>query len=1233
MRLKHLELHGYKSFAARTEFSFDGGITAIVGPNGSGKSNIADGIRWVLGEQSYRVLRGKRTEDMIFSGSSQRARLGMASVSLVLDNSDGWLPIDFSEITITRRAYRSGENEYLLNGQRVRLRDITELLAKSGLAQRTYTVVGQGLVDAVLSLRPEDRRVLFEEAAGITLYQTKRAEALARLDETHANLTRVQDIIAEIAPRLRRLEREAERASHYRQLEQQLKGLLRIWYGYRWHSDQRELIRAREAVTRHETALAHLRETLTGLDEQMAALRARQAELRDQLGAWHRQSSELHRQMERVQRDLAVWQERSRWLAHQADEARAELAEMELEFQTAMERMTLAEAETEAAHARWQQVEEQVTQIQQDLTAHEARRQALSQEASRVQAQLFDLAAQATDRRNRLVQIGERTAALDQERNEQQKSLTGEQASRENLLSRIESLTVELTRLQTEKESQTREAAGLEQSLADIQARRAELRAALAEAERTIDRLQARHELLTRLRAEGEGFHAGVRAVLRAAGNRHEKTTPVESPRRASPGPQQPMLSGILGTVAQLIQVPEHLEIAIEVALGSHLQDLVVESWADAESAIAFLRQGKHGRATFLPLDTVRPLPRLALPNEKGIVGLAADLVLADGRLKPVVEMLLGRTLVVHDLSTARRVFEQLRGGFQIVTLAGDILRSSGSVTGGTAREGNQGGVLAREREWRELPAQIEAAHEKTQQLVSALAEAQADEQRVRDQAARLRIRIQEMEEAIKHAQLQRQNLERDLALIDQQLAWRRERIAQLDRTRAELAEQERTLHAELAHIELAREETDRQSTALQAELDGLHEEQLYQRLLEARTAATVAHGAWEHRRSILEGMREQQAQLQAQIQARRARLTKLEQEKEALLEQIGQQSTEETVIHGWLDALLAQIEPAEAEVAALELQYEDVKREEAALRLRLRQAESLHTEAVLAQNRCEDRLERLRRQIVDDFGLVEIEPTEGLPEQPPLPLVELVSTLPTVEALPEGLEEEIHQLKAQLRRMGPVNLDAPREYEEVRDRYTFLTTQAADLEEAGRRLREIVAELDALMRREFETTFKAVAERFKKNFSQLFGGGSARLLLTDPEDLNQTGIEIIAQPPGKRQQTLALLSGGERALTAVALLFSILEVRPPPFCILDEVDAMLDETNVRRFRQALEALSQQTQFIVITHNRGTIQAANTIYGVSMGDDSASQVVSLRLDGNHQLTTVDGSPVGMERGR
>ncbi len=1210
MRLKYLELHGYKTFASRTGFAFDGSITAIVGPNGSGKSNLADAIRWVLGEQSFRALRGKRTEDMIFAGSAQRSRLGMASASLTLDNADGWLPIDFAEVTITRRAYRSGENEYLLNGQRVRLRDITELLARSGLARRTYTVIGQGLVDDVLSLRPEDRRALFEEAAGIALYQAKRAEALARLEETRSNLLRVNDIINEIAPRLHRLEREAERTERHALLNRQLEGLLRTWYGFLWRQEQRDLRRARDALSRREEVVARCNKALEELGGRMADLRDRQARLRAQLGAWHRESSDLHRQMEGVQRDLAVWQERARLLSRQEEELRSELVGLEAQVQSLDERVAAAEGDLVSQQALLQEREAQVAQAQAELETHESRRADLSRRLADLQARALGLATEVADRRSRLAQLGERRVALAKDRADHQAAIAALDARAGELGAAKQEVAAQEATLQAEAAALEAEASRLAEALAGTQAHQTELRAALAEARRAAEHLQARHELLTRLRQEGEGLHAGVRAVLQAA---RGKT-----------------LHGILGTVAQLLHVPADYEIALEVALGGHLQDLVVESWTAAEAAIAFLRQGQRGRATFLPLDTVRPVPRLTAPPGEGVVGVAADLVQAEAHLVPVVEMLLGRTVVVGDLKTARRVFDRLQGGFQIVTLSGDLLRSSGSVTGGEGREQGRGQVLAREREWRELPAQGKAAQERCRQIEAALAQVQSDEAQTRGQMEALAVRRREVEQAIARVRAQCAGLDQEIEQTLQQKAWRAGLLTRLDEEAETVAAHDRSLQADLERLTTEREAAEQQAVALQAELDGLQGEALYRRLSEARTAVAVARGAWDHRRSALEALRERQAGLLEQIAGKRRRLSALEEERAALEKQIAAQMSQEAVIQGWLSSLAKQIEPAEVEIARLEEAREQLEQEEVTLRARLREAENSQAQALLTVNRHEDRLQRLRRQILDDFGLVDMEPAEGVPDQPPLPLGEVVSTLPVVETLPEGLEDEIHQLKAQIRRMGAVNPDAPDEYAEVLDRYTFLTTQAADLEEAARSLGGVIAELDEVMHREFEATFKAVAARFKENFAQLFGGGTARLLLTEPDDIGQTGIEIVAQPPGKRQQPLALLSGGERALTAVALIFSILEVNPPPFCILDEVDAMLDEANVRRFRQALEALSRHTQFIVITHNRGTIQAADTIYGISMGADSASQVVSLRLEGD-RIAAPDGTEVELER--
>ncbi|MEJ2210425.1 MAG: chromosome segregation protein SMC, partial [Anaerolineae bacterium] len=1042
------------------------------------------------------------------------------------------------------------------------------LLSKSGLARRTYTVIGQGLVDAVLSLRAEDRRELFEEASGITLYQAKRADAVSRLDETRTNLIRVNDIINEIAPRLRRLEREAERARHHAMLTSQLEGLLRTWYGYRWHEEQLSLERTRDALNRREASLARRRQALEALDGRMVYLRADHARRREQLGGWRQEAGDLRRRLEEVQRDLAVWRERARQLDRQRDELGSDLAQFEAQLEAVAGRVAGAQAEAARRQDLLQEREAHVAAAQAELDALEGRREELSQQMAEARAQALDTAAQRVDRRNRLAQIEERRATQAAERAEHEEALAAEEFRAGALQEQIREAEAHEQALAARVAKIDQELAALQEALDGAARRQATLESAAAEQRRQEERLQARYELLSRLRAEGEGLHTGVRAVLQA-------------------GDQ---LSGIIGTVAQHVRVPPEYEVAMEVALGSHLQDVIVRAWPAAEAAIAFLRQDRRGRATFLPLDTVRPSSRLEVPAGEGIVGLAADLVRADERLAPVVEMLLGRTLVTRDLPAARQAFDRLRGGFQIVTLAGEVLRSSGTVTGGEIRGQVPGQVLAREREWRELPAAIEQVQGRRAEAEGLLERNEARAREIRRQIEARQAGRREQEQAVTAAQARRRELEQALALARQQVGWRRRQLAHLDEARAGLDVREEELGAELARLEVEEKSAGDLVASLQGRLDELQGEALYRRLSDARTEAAVARGAWDHSRSELAGLREQEAQLRAQREAKDRRLAELGEEQAALVDQIKDRASRESVVQGWLAALRAKIEPAEAELAALDKEREELERQETTLRAWRSRAESSHSQAQLAHSRQEDRLERLRRQIMDDFGLVEMEPTEGLAEQGLLPLGQMVSALPIVEALPKGLEEEIHQIKAQLRRMGSVNPNAVDEYDEVQDRHNFLTTQAADLDEAASSLREVIAELDDVMRREFQATFDQVATRFRDNFTRLFGGGTARLLLTDLDDISHTGVEIVARPPGKRQQTLALLSGGERSLTAVALIFAILEVSPPPICVLDEVDAMLDEANLRRFRQALESLSQSTQFIIITHNRGTIE-------------------------------------------
>ncbi len=1191
MRLKQLDLLGYKTFAAETQFAFDDGITAIVGPNGSGKSNVADAIRWVLGEQSFSLLRAKKGEDMIFSGSEKRARMGMAEVTLTFDNSDGWLPIEFSEVTLTRRAYRSGENEYLLNGSRVRLRDIADLLGASGLSRRTYTVIGQGLIDTALSLRPQERRELIQEAAGLALYQGRRADAINKLDETRANLLRVNDLTAEIEPRLKRLKRQAERADEYEQIRQQLDNALRIWYSFEWGRGRDELQRIRTVAGHQQEQLTAQQALVRELSERIERIRAGQGELRQQLGEWHRQSSALHARSEAQQRELAVAEERRRLLIQQREQTLSELAALQAERDAQQARAD--EIETVLAGLADAVAEQQalVQEAQHTLDAHRQRIQSLSRARASAQETLLSLRAGITDAQNRLAQLEERRRALEAEQAEHVGLRAGLQERAETLhgqIARIEGRLVHIDGALAQAQAQHEQHAA---RVAQSQARQADLRERLNQADQHIGRLRERFEVLTRMRAEGAGLFDGVRNVLQAGGDR---------------------LQGIVGPVAELIQAPPELEVAIEVALGSQLQDVVVHTWADAQAAIDYLKHSQGGRATFLPLDTLRPGRPLEAPD--GAMGVASELVQYEPHLRVVVEHLLGRTLVCRDLTAARRILDRVQGSYQIVTPEGEIVRSSGAVTGGARTQGKQGGILAREREWRELPGQIQNLEQKRGQVVDLLDHALTDEKSARERLAAVEAGRQALQAEQREQTRRRDEAQRQAEQVTREQDWHDERIEASACEGESLAGQSQSIGQRVDGLEAQAEAAGARLAELEAQIAQQDDAGLQERLNACLSALALTRQEEAGKQAELRAARDSLRQIEQRMLARQNRQQGLSgqlSETERVLEQTHAQ---EGGLREQIQVYTARIEPAEAELSDLERQQAQLERDERQARARLQDLESRYSHIALQVSRQEDQMKNLRRQIQDDFGLVDLALGEEMSGQPLLPMDGVVSSLPEVEVLPEGLEEQMHALRRRMRLLGAINPDAPAEYREASERYEFLSTQSADLEQAITQLREVIAELDGVMEREFKQTFDAIAREFKTYFARLFNGGSARLELTAPDDLLNTGIDIVARPPGKRQQGLALLSGGERALVAAALIFAILSVSPTPFCVLDEVDAALDEANVGRFRAVLKSLSQETQFVVITHNRYTIETADIVYGVSMGDDGVSCIISHRME-------------------
>jgi chromosome segregation protein len=1180
-RLRSLDLQGYKTFASKAVFEFAPTITAIVGPNGSGKSNIADSIRWVLGEQSYSLLRGKKTEDMIFAGSEQRARAGMAAATITFDNNDGWLPIDFAEVTISRRAYRSGENEYLLNGQRVRLRDVAELLARCGLGERTYTIIGQGLVDAALSLKAEERRRLFEEAAGIGLYRSRREESLRRLDHTRRNLDRVRDIMAELRPRLRSLERQAKRAQEYDQVRQDLHAALRQWYGFHWY---RMLTVVGQAKAQAETETAareglHALETQTSAD--LNANRTRIDTLRQDVRRLSEQSTEVFREREGIGRSLAVGQERLRWVTDQATSLEAELAARSeadralgvrlgaAREEVVLRERALAESERQLRELRGEVRPESIQDLA-DLAPGQARLRLdrLHNELAATEARLGQ--GRAGLEKTRLEMDGaqqrlERARRAWEEQKarwkEAEAAAAAAEASRRETQQSESTSTVEAAEAQRAVETHLEHLAGLRS------------RAAAGEA-----RLQQVHET-----TEGD-----AEAMLKSASTRGEPLT-------------------WHGRLSQAVDPNPEAALAVRAALGAFADGFGFDSREAVLHASDQIAEGDDSTAAaMLALGGFASAGRPTTPAGDGVIGNAADLARASTPFRGAVEALLGRTWVVRDRAVARRLLPSLGEGSRLVTLKGDLFFPDGHVLLNAARP-----FRGRKEVISRLAKDLDDAR-------SRLARAEADEQGMRRQLAEAQAGARRAGEAALRAQAEEQRLRKAASE-----AQARERIGSGELDFAQ--ERSQSLEQQLAEAEAAVAAEESQRMVLTEE--GARLERIV-RLDDVRQGAEAAAVHVAHAESNLEMGRAARAEAEDRLsevesawsasrsesEERASRLTALQAERASLAASVADSERRAGEVEGRANALQAQAKPAEEALLAAEGERSALERMESQHRAEVVQAERRHSQAQIELARRQEEQASLRRRVEDDFGLVAFDFDESGEGQVPIPFEGLVEHLAQVDELPLDYESQVARLRLQLRRMGAINPEAQKEYAEVKERVEFLTAQVEDLEQAESQLQGVIAELDVQMETEFQKTFEAVAREFREAFTRLFNGGSVRLSLTDPSDLSQTGIDIEARLPGRREQGLSMLSGGERSLTACALVFALLKVSPTPFCVLDEVDAMLDESNVARFREMLRELSEQTQFIIITHNRQTVQAAEVLYGVSMGPDSASRVISLKLD-------------------
>ncbi len=1189
LRLKSLELQGYKTFASKTTFEFAGGITAVVGPNGSGKSNIADALRWVLGEQSYTLLRGKKTEDMIFNGSEHRARASMASAHILFDNTENWLPVDFTEVAMTRRAYRDGHNDYLLNEQQVRLRDLNELLSASGLADRTYTIMGQGLVDASLALKAEERRKLFEEAAGVGLYRTRREEALKRLENTRRNLERVLDIMSELEPRLRSLERQAKRASEYGRAQADLKVILREWYGYHWHKAQQELTDAREVVKAQEARLQEARGEHSRAQEEYNAFRERLSDLRARLQAWHRQSAELHGQREEVSMELAVLEERRRALIATQTSALADRERASDEERVARERLVEVEQEIARLQAEYEEAQRHHEQVQNLLQNRQTERASLEEKLRSARHQIEKWNTQRAESQARLDELKSRLESLHARIETADKAIeAAEIIARESSdayaaeRSKREFIESQLEQAEEKEERGRKEVERLENERRASNEERTNLLSAHT-------RIKTQLEVLEQAEQSLAGFAEGARFLLEAA--------------------RQMKLKGTHGALSAALDVPAELETAITAALGDTL-DAVLLDVNEIEDALHLLESNEAGRAVLLPLAENHRQPILK-PSDENCLGLASELVNAPDEMRSTVNLMLGQTLIVRDRLTARNLIREMPTHARVVTLRGEVFRGDGLIVAGKSASSS---ALSRPRQKRELTeslsilgGQIDALNREIESLSARINEAHGELTNSSVVVRETRVRLGDAEEIEKQAGLESESKRRELEWQKTQQIQLKSEADEAEAIQKNLIETQSSVESESARLQ-------EEQRAMSAQLSGMDM---------AETQGQASY--WSTRLAVAEqaladaiARKEERGRETDRFDARRlefaARLSEADTSLRDLDEGKVSMHERENALREQIETLNVVMNPAEKELETAEVEEARLQEIEANAQRSFATAERLHGQVQLEQLRKQEALDNLRQKIMDDFGLVMFEYADDVAGPVPLPFEGMIEELPVVTEVAPDLESQLMRQRTQVRRMGPINPEAKQEYDRESERYAFMRTQVDDLRKAEEDLRQVIAELDELTRQEFSKTFDAVDKQFRAMFTRLFGGGSARLALTDPDNLVETGIEIETRLPGRREQSLALLSGGERSLTAVALVFALLKVSPTPVCVMDEVDAMLDEANVGRFRDLLVELSKDTQFIVITHNRNTVQAADVIYGITMGRDSASQMISLRLD-------------------
>ena len=1182
MYFKRLEMHGFKSFAEPVVIEFHEGVTCIVGPNGSGKSNISDAIRWVLGEQSPKMLRGGKMEEVIFSGTASRKSRGMAEVTLVIDNSTGILPIDYSEVAITRRMYRSGESEYLINNNQARLRDIRELIMDTGIGVDGYSIIGQGKIADIVSNKPESRREIFEEAAGVVMYKSKKAEAQRKLESTNANLERVNDIVGEIEGRIDTLADDSQKAKEYLELREKYKEL--------------EINITLRNVEKLDLATETLKDDINEIGYAIEENSEKKGRLSQELDEARQKNENLEtlgnqardnllekvNEINRIKNKSQLDQEKLGSIERDLTRIAGEIKDLTDKKNREESNLKGVQGTLEEAQRKQDEAEKN---LQNRIEAHS--------KALRIASELSE---KIDDANNRIINLqneatGKRSEAKSME--SYRKSL---EERKKTLLEQGDEFTESQQAYEKEKSKASQEKAGIERELAAKKSELSDMRAELTNIQNDVNtltrenedlRIQAgqknsRKKTIEEMENNYEGYNGAVRYIMKAG------------------------ISGIEGVVADIITVPAGLEAAIETALGAGMQNIVCQTDDDAKRAIRMLKQNRAGRLTFLPIASIRAnainVPE-KVRNASGYKGLACDLIKYEDRYNGIFEYLLGRVAVVEDMDAAVSLAKLVSGGLRFVTLDGEIINASGAITGGKYKN-QTANLLSRKSEIDRLAAEIEELKHSYQankdelekkkaratELLSACSDAEGKITELDKSLIAVNGQIELIEKSLEGAKDSDEKKEKELATIEND-------FAKLEKTVAGLLAEAKAAEDEIASIENSSESLADDYEKAREKASAESEE-----ITQARINKTSCEGECTSAKQLIDRIEQTCADYKNQIEAKQEETIGLEKEQHDILygsDDSGVDLDEVIAEKERLDGYIAEITNEKGELSEKITKLSD-ELVGLADGLNADRDRKYQMEIKLAKN--ETQLDTYKERLWEDF---EISYAQAV-------------TLKKSDFVMSSATKESRQIKERIKELGDVNVGAIKEYEQIKERYDFLTEQRADILEAMAELQAIIDDMDKTIRIKFKDNFDKVVVNFEEIFKELFGGGHAELTLDDENNPLEAGIEIIAQPPGKKLQNINLMSGGEKTMTAIALMFAVLKTKPTPFCILDEVEAALDDNNIDRFANYLRNFDD-IQFAIVTHQKATMEHADVLYGVTMPEQGISKVLSLRLGDDFEI--------------